>query len=72
MSDSPLRKKAGLCILYNPIHFQEVEISCKYWVKQAFFVNGFELNCDNYTTKKINMQEQFRIFFVTGIVTGDW
>ena len=44
----------------------------KYWVKRAFFVNSFTSNCDNYTTKRINMQEEFRIFFVTGIVTGDW
>ena len=44
----------------------------KYWVKRAFFVNSFILNCDNYTAKRINMQEEFRIFFVTGIVTGDW
>ena len=65
-----MRKKAGLCILYNPIHFQEVEISYKYWVKQAFFVNGFELNCDNYTTKRINMQEEFRIFFGTDLGAG--
>ena len=41
-------------------------------MKRAFFINSFNLNCDNYTTKRINMQEEFRIFFATGIVTGDW
>ena len=52
--------------------FPRSENFLKYWAKRAFFVNSFELNCDNYTTKRINMQEEFRIFFVTGIVTGDW
>lgn len=57
-------------MLYNSIHFQEAGISWKYWVKRAFFVNSFKLNCDNYTTKRINMQEEFRIFFGTDLGAG--
>ena len=52
--------------------FPRGENFLKYWVKRAFFVNIFKSNCDDYTTKRINMQEEFRIFFATGIVTGDW
>ena len=33
-------------------------------------MNSFKLNCDNYTTKRINMQEEFRIFFGTGLGDG--